>query len=147
MDTAEVSPETTGDTFSVPHEVAPVPSQEGQTRLVAPPLPISSPAGVPQQMDPILRTVENVLSEDLAETYKQLAPDTQQEFKKKGEQVARTVKQMITTGTFHAKKVLSLVLDWLRLIPHINRFFLEQEAKRKIDVLTHLAEKEKKNRV
>lgn len=144
--TPETTSETTGEVFvsSPSQERTPLPSE--QAPLTAPPVRIPTTTA-PAQMDPVLRTVEDILSEDLGDAYKQLAPDTQQQFKKKGEAVARTVQQMIATGAFHAKKVLALVLDWLRLIPHVNRFFLEQEAKRKIDKLTHLAERERRTRV
>ena len=44
-----------------------------------------------------------------------------------------------TTGK--AKKIFQLILEWLKLLPGINRFFLEQEAKIKTDRIIHLNQK------
>ena len=38
------------------------------------------------------------------------------------------------------KKILKLILEWLRILPGINRFFLEQEAKIKTDRIIQLKE-------
>jgi hypothetical protein len=41
------------------------------------------------------------------------------------------------------KKILALIRDWLKLIPGVNRFFLEQEAKIKTDKILLAAEEKK----
>jgi hypothetical protein len=43
------------------------------------------------------------------------------------------------------KRALQLVRDWLLCIPGINKFFLEQEAKIKVDRLVDLVEARKES--
>ena len=54
-------------------------------------------------------------------------------FREEGERVAREIEAIIHTGRAIAVKVLELIKRWLRLIPGVNKFFLEQEAKIKTD--------------
>jgi hypothetical protein len=91
-----------------------------------------------------LINIERILEEDLEEIYFNLPPEKQKEFKTKGEETASKIEKMIETGKVIAKKILKLIYNWLKLIPGINRFFLEQEAKIKTDKIIALAEREKK---
>ncbi len=93
--------------------------------------------------DPVLKQVEEILEEDLGETYNSLPPELREKFKAQGEVVATSIQRMIGGAKVHAKKVLQLLVAWLRIIPHINRFFLEQEAKIKTDRIIALVEREK----
>jgi hypothetical protein len=42
------------------------------------------------------------------------------------------------------KKIFVLIRAWLKIIPGVNRFFLEQEAKIKTDKILFVTEEEKK---
>ncbi len=120
------------------------PSPEGA--LVAPAYtPVAPPAQ--RTKDPTLKRVEEILEAGLAETYFSLPPAVRPKFKAKGEEVARAVQTMITSATLQAKKVVRLLVAWLRVIPHVNRFFLEQEAKIKTDRIVEYAEQERKKGV
>ena len=46
---------------------------------------------------------------------------------------------MIETGKAVGRKILKLIRSWLKLIPGVNKFFLEQEAKIKTDKIVDLA--------
>ena len=94
--------------------------------------------------DELTQEVESVLEEDLEEMFDQLPPEKQQEFKDKGEETAGRIKQMIGSTKVKSRKIVHWIKDWLKMIPGINKFFLEQEAKIKTDKLLVLADEEKK---
>lgn len=86
-----------------------------------------------QVKDPVVVDLENLLSEDLGDIYMGLSEKKKQAFREKGEAVAVAIKEMVTSGKVRVKKILDLIRDWLRIIPGVNKFFLEQEAKIKAD--------------
>ena len=140
----ELAVETTQETRPSADVRPPTPAAEAA--VVAPGVAVAAP---PSQFtkDPVLKKVEAILEEDLADTYAQLSPALQQQFKKKGEVTATAIQQMVASAKVQAKKVLKLIVDWLRVIPHVNRFFLEQEAKIKTDRILALAEKEQQKKI
>lgn len=97
--------------------------------------------------DPVTQKLESILEEDLKEAYMGMDPEKQAEFKAKGEEVVGTIRTMIKTAKFSAKKVVKLIRDWLRIIPGVNKFFLEQETKLKTDKIAVVAEEENKNSI
>ncbi|MEK7145625.1 MAG: hypothetical protein AAB802_00390, partial [Patescibacteria group bacterium] len=111
--------------------------------------PRSTPAPVVQasQKDELTQEIEEVLSEDLGDLYKNLPPERKKKFKEEGEKTAGLIRQMLTKGKFHGRKVLQLIIGWLKLIPGVNKFFLEQESKIKVDKIMLLAEEERKKRL
>lgn len=111
---------------------------------VSPPF---SPAAVTTpaiQKDTLTKKIESVLEEDLKDIYQSMPPTTQQVFKQKGEETASKIRQLLTQTKVNAKKIFELVRAWLRLIPGVNRFFLEQEAKIKTDKILITSEKEQR---
>lgn len=94
--------------------------------------------------DRLTKEVEEILEDDLDEMYDKLPPDKQQEFKEKGEETAGMIKQMLGTTKVKSRKIVHWIKDWLKMIPGINKFFLEQEAKIKTDKLLMLSDEEKK---
>lgn len=111
-------------------------------------VPAAAPAPAPVvapvvQKDELTKEVEQILSEDLEAIYKSLPADRRAKFKEEGEKTAGLIKQMIEHGKFHARRIVDLIRKWLSLIPGVNRFFLEQEAKIKADKLQMMAEQNK----
>lgn len=90
--------------------------------------------------DPVTQEIENVMAEDLTDVFLKMTPQKQAEFKAKGEETAGAIRQMLASAKVNARKVFELVRDWLKLIPGVNRFFLEQEAKIKTDKILILKE-------
>ena len=88
---------------------------------------------LPQVRDQATQRLEKILEEGLNESFQRLSPIAQQEFKIKGEETAVKIRDLLKSGHSKAKKIFKLILEWLRLLPGINRFFLEQEAKIKTD--------------
>lgn len=98
----------------------------------------------PRTADDLTLSIEKIMEEDVGEAYTQLSPIAKQEFKLKGEQAARAIRTMMQSATLKVKKIFTLILHWLKMLPGINRFFLEQEAKIKTDriIILHHERKE-----
>jgi len=96
------------------------------------------PTSVPQVRDELTLEIEKILEEGVAEEFEKLSPVAQQEFKVKGEQTAVQIRELMKSTKVKVKKILKLIFEWLRILPGINRFFLEQEAKIKTDRIIHL---------
>lgn len=80
-----------------------------------------------------LLQVENVLAQDLGDIYEKMEPNLKLRFKIKGEEIALKIETVISEGKAKIKQILSWIKQWLKMIPGVNRFFLEQEAKIKTD--------------
>jgi hypothetical protein len=96
------------------------------------------------QMDRLEREIDGILEEDLKELYVAMSPQKQIEFRQKGEQMRSKIRQMVSSAKVNAKKIFALIRGWLKIIPGVNRFFLEQEAKIKTDKILLVSEEEKK---
>lgn len=80
-----------------------------------------------------LKKVEEILAKDMEKVFLSLDSVTQIKFKQKGEETARKISDLLKTGKAKLKKILDLIVEWLRIIPQVNKYFLEQEAKIKAD--------------
>jgi len=93
--------------------------------------------------DATMVKVETVLEEGLHDVYAKLDPARKQKFKTEGETVAAKLSEMVRKATFKAREALMLITKWLMIIPGLNRFYLEQEAKLKADRIAALIEQER----
>lgn len=100
--------------------------------------PLESVAVSSSVKDETTKSVEGVLEDGLEDTYKNLSPDVQKKFRSEGEKVTNEIAEMVRKTNVKAQKVLKLIREWLKVIPHINRYFLDQEAKIKTDKIMHL---------
>lgn len=98
---------------------------------------------VPEK-DPVLTQIEGILAENLGEIYSQLPEDKREAFKAKGEEVAGKIHEMVLTAKIKVHKVLKLIGEWLHMIPGVNVYFLQQEAKIKLDKIMDYAEEQAK---
>ena len=98
----------------------------------------------PQPKSPTMLKVESVLEEDLGEIFFDLDEAHQKEFQQVGEQTASKIAQLIDSAKATAGKVFELIRRWLRIIPSIDKFYLEQEAKIKTDRIMNLTRSEEK---
>lgn len=98
---------------------------------------------IPQVRDDLTLQIESIMSFGLDDAFKALTPVQQQEFKIKGEATAREIRRMLTHTRVKIKKIFALIVEWLKLLPGINKFYLEQEAKIKTDKLMSLHEQQK----
>lgn len=79
--------------------------------------------------------VEKILEEDLQEIWQTMTSDQQQQFKQSGEQTAIQISNLLQAVKVKLSEITKLIMGWLKIIPGVNKFFLEQEAKIKTDKL------------
>jgi len=89
--------------------------------------------GIDASKTPLHQNIEAVLEEGLGDLYFSLSPEKQQVFKAQGEQTAKKIIVLMETAKITFRKVFNLIKKWLKIIPGLNRFFVEQEAKIKAD--------------
>lgn len=99
---------------------------------------IGSPGDRSQASRQRQKQIERLLEEGLADLYLELPDDKKQVFKKSGEETARKINNLIESGKAKAGKIIGLIKEWLSLIPGVNNFFIEQEAKKKADKIIEL---------
>lgn len=87
-----------------------------------------------------LPDVQRILAQGLYETYAQLPPALQQKLKVEGEATASRIAVLLTEVKVRVSRIIRLIRRWLSLIPGVNRYYLEQEAKLKADALLALRE-------
>lgn len=126
----ETEKETAGASVEKPSEQKPTAYKKAVVKV--------APKKIPVTVDPITIKIEKVLSEGLNEVYQKLSPVAKQEFKIKGEATAGAIKELLLSTKVQTKKILALIINWLKMLPGVNRFFLEQEAKIKTDKLLAL---------
>lgn len=114
-----------------------IPSAPPSLPALPPQLAILPPA-------PLFVEIESILADNLQTVYAGLPEEVKLIFKAKGEEVAHTIQVMIENAKVKARRVLKLIVQWLKLIPGMNQFFLEQEATIKTQKLLALATEHKK---
>ncbi|MDD5251517.1 MAG: hypothetical protein PHT12_02685 [Patescibacteria group bacterium] len=109
-------------------------------------LPDVAPSAAAPAKDPQLMRVERVLEDGLLEAYLAMPAKERARFRAVGEETAAKINVLIEQSKATAKAVLKLIRDWLRMIPGVNRFFLEQEAKLKTDRVMLLNEQRRRDK-
>lgn len=174
-ESSSVSPE--GQKLEIPHDQSekrepPHPTESAEKQAKTEKLPEQEPQEQPKQQqekehvtparstgvaatsgdtqppkDETTMAIETILADNLADVFVQMTPQQQEQFQKKGEQAAEKIKNLIDTAKATTKKVLKIIRDWLKFIPGVNRFFLEQEAKIKTDRILELVEEKKRDQL
>lgn len=98
---------------------------------------------IPKMQDEVVTKIEKILESGLADEYAKLSPIAKQEFKIKGEETSIKIRELLNETHVKVKKIFYLIIEWLRVLPGINKFFLEQEAKIKTDLIIELHHKQK----
>lgn len=106
------------------------------------PVPVHVAPVIPQ--DRLVQEIEDILEEDLKELYLAMPKEKRAAFKVKGEETISLVRQLLQATHVNVKKIFQLIRAWLTLIPGVNRYFLEQEAKIKTDKIILVSGEEKK---
>jgi len=102
-------------------------------------VPLASP--VPDWQRQRMTAIDNILADGLNEIFLKMNPDQQQEFKKKGEVTTAKINELLNKTKVKIRKIIELIKNWLKLIPGVNVFFLEQEAKIKADKILRIKDK------
>jgi hypothetical protein len=91
--------------------------------------------------DEVVLRIEKIMEDGVGDAFQRLSPTARQEFKIKGEQTALKIREILQSSHIKVKKIFQLILEWLKMLPGVNRFFLEQEAKIKTDHIITLHKK------
>jgi len=84
------------------------------------------------------KAIDDILSAGLHEVFLQMNPAKQKEFKQVGEETVVKIVSLLDKTKVRVDKIISLIRNWLKIIPGVNKFFLEQEAKIKADRIIKL---------
>lgn len=132
-----------------PHEIEPTRETESSvesssfvidhesTAAKAPPS-IEAPAQAPLVKPELQVEIEDILSEDLENLFWGLPETGRAEFKEKGEETARTIREMLGQATVRIQDIFKLIVEWLKTLPGVSAIFVEQEAKNKADRILKL---------
>ena len=93
------------------------------------------------QVNSLQSQVENVLQEDLTDLYKELSVADRLAFKTKGEEVAGQVAQIVRAVKIRIQDIIILIKEWLKMLPGVKNYFIEQEAKIKAEKILKLKDK------
>lgn len=111
---------------------------------------LNKPIAIPQQItntappkasfqDEITVKIEKIMEDGLADAFLEMTTVQKQEFKIKGEAAAAQIREILRGTKIKVKKIFQVLVDWLKMIPGVNRFFIEQEAKIKADRIFSLS--------
>lgn len=117
------------------------PSSLDEKKEQVPPSAAAIPAA-PIAKGETIEKIEDVLEEDLEDIYFKMPPEKQAEFRKSGEETATKINLLLSQAKIKVKKILDLIRGWLKIIPGINKYFLEQEAKIKTDKIIEMKKPE-----
>ena len=102
---------------------------------------VPTPSVQATEISKLHKDVESILEQNLSQIYYNIPTDKQAEFKKAGEETAKKISELLSGVKVKANKVFKLIVKWLKMIPGINKHYLEQEAKIKTDKLLELRNK------
>lgn len=131
--------ETDGELSTEQEVVTPTtenPTSKRRPRPVQPTGPVTSAV-----RDEVVLRIEKIMEDGVGDAFQRLSPTARQEFKIKGEQTALKIRVLLKSSHVKVKKIFQLILEWLKILPGVNRFFLEQEAKIKTDHIITLHKK------
>jgi hypothetical protein len=124
------------------------PPQDVQGGVPIPPsVPGAPAASISTELSPLAREVDAVLEEGLATIYATLPRENQDQFRNTGKVLVQKIEVTINQSNLKLKRLIQWLRSWLKIIPGINRFFLEQELKIKSDKIMDIAERERRERM
>ena len=96
-----------------------------------PSAPVSPPVISTQAK--VEKDIEGILAKGLDNVFLSMDAGTQQEFKKKGEETSQAIVVLLQKAKLKVKKIINLIVSWLKIIPKVNKYYIEQEAKIKTE--------------
>ena len=75
------------------------------------------------------REIQHILSEDIADIYRQLPPERKTLVAQEGRVATSRIMDLLHETTVRLKELVKVLRAWLQKIPGLNRFFVEQEAR------------------
>lgn len=121
------------------------PAERAPAPLPASPHPATAPAVKKRgEKSETRKKIEEILAEDLEEVYVSLPAAMRVKFRVEGERAAAKVEALFHKAKLAIIDVIKVIREWLLILPGVNRFFVEQEAKIKADKLIHLHDTKEK---
>jgi len=77
--------------------------------------------------------IDNILAEGLNDIFLKMNSREQAAFKKVGEETVTKINILLSETKVRVNKIVELIKKWIKMIPGVNKFFLEQEVKIKTD--------------
>lgn len=109
--------------------------------LAAAPAPVVSNNTTEEQRRIRMQQIEKLLAEGMEDFYIKMPANEQRKFKIKGEEVAAKINILLDNATIKIKTIIDLIKSWLAMIPGVNKYFLEQEAKIRADRIIKIKNK------
>lgn len=97
-----------------------------------------APVAIHLPTDKLVKDIEGAMASGLEGAYLAMDAATQHQFKEVGEETASAIEQLLQQSKVQMKKIVMLLLRWLKIIPRVNPYFLEQQAKIKADAIVAL---------
>jgi hypothetical protein len=155
VEQASSEPESSPEVVSFPEtaaEVQPTPQEDTESISQMQDEAAQDAAAVVTRAAPVAHVhedrleeeIEDILEEDLGDIYKSLPDSKKARFREEGEETVSKIRNVTRKPNVNSKKIFGLIRKWLRIIPGVSRFFLEQEAKIKTDKILLVTEEEKK---
>lgn len=127
-----------------PRQAEVLPKPEASMPTVKTPLPnVSSKLPRTETDTIVLHKVESILADGMEKVYLSMDAATQATFKAKGEETSKKISNLLKHTKVHIKQVINLIVDWLRIVPKVNKYYIEQEAKIKADAIMEIYNKNK----
>ncbi len=137
----EVTPEKKGEQRVVPTSEKDIHGEHETPLPSITPRPSQAKQAAPQK-SPLRQEIENVLEEDLVELYRSLTPRQKQQFKETGERTAAHIEKLLRKVRITVIEIIRLIRRWLILLPGVNIFFVEKEAKIKAERILALKDRD-----
>lgn len=115
--------------------------QEGEQEPIVTPTSQAEP--VVSDKTETAKKIENVLAEDLDQLFLELDSEAQMAFKQGGEQAAQEIEGLLQKAKVKVKEIIEVIRKWLILLPGVNKFFIEKEAKIKAEKILKIKEENK----
>ena len=93
---------------------------------------------IPADKSAMERAIDRVLEEDLGVIFWSMPEDDRQKFRESGEVAAAKIKTLLEQAAVKAIEIFNVIVAWLKTLPGVNSFFIEQEAKLKTDKIMKL---------
>ncbi len=84
------------------------------------------------------KQIDAILSEGLNDIFLSMDVKQQKIFREEGEKATTKINLLLNSAKVKLKNIIDLIKNWLKLIPKVNPYFLEQEAKIKADKIIKL---------
>jgi hypothetical protein len=136
------TPEIKGDALETTsperRQVAPAEKSAPETQVPVAPIAIPTETPITPPVTPLQRQIEVVLAEGLEDLYRALNPVEQEKFRKTGEITAVKISLLLQKVKIKVSEILKLIQEWLSTIPGVNKYFIEQTSKIKVDKIFKL---------